>query len=173
MFQITFSPALSREFRPYKPDPAPLLHICSSWEVQPNEVMMVGDSLKDDVSFSLNNLTFNRMFSIGSGPCVRCFTFHLLLSWSHCVLIFISKYMFFISFSILFRWPVGKEQELLHACSMKREGTMLRNFKIPNSSRITKCRLFPNFTLSWRRISTLVLDPYIDASQMKMLNTFV
>uniref|UniRef100_A0A2P2KH01 Haloacid dehalogenase-like hydrolase domain-containing protein At2g33255 isoform X2 n=1 Tax=Rhizophora mucronata TaxID=61149 RepID=A0A2P2KH01_RHIMU len=45
-----FFPALSREFRPYKPDPAPLLHICSTWEVQPNEVLMVGDSLKDDGS---------------------------------------------------------------------------------------------------------------------------
>ncbi|KAJ9558716.1 hypothetical protein OSB04_013330 [Centaurea solstitialis] len=49
-FGILFSPALSREFRPYKPDPGPLLHICSSWEVEPNEVMMVGDSLKDDVA---------------------------------------------------------------------------------------------------------------------------
>ncbi|XP_058752557.1 haloacid dehalogenase-like hydrolase domain-containing protein At2g33255 [Vicia villosa] len=48
-FGITFSPALSREFRPFKPDPAPLLHICSLWDVQPNEVIMVGDSLKDDV----------------------------------------------------------------------------------------------------------------------------
>ncbi|XP_057426170.1 haloacid dehalogenase-like hydrolase domain-containing protein At2g33255 [Lotus japonicus] len=47
-FGITFSPALSREFRPYKPDPAPQLHICSLWEVQPNEVIMIGDSLKDD-----------------------------------------------------------------------------------------------------------------------------
>ncbi|CAK7327344.1 unnamed protein product [Dovyalis caffra] len=49
-FGIMFSPALSREFRPYKPDPAPLLHICSTWDVQPSEVMMVGDSLKDDVA---------------------------------------------------------------------------------------------------------------------------
>lgn len=49
-FGMTFSPALSREFRPYKPDPAPLLHICSTWGVQPHEVMMVGDSLKDDVA---------------------------------------------------------------------------------------------------------------------------
>ncbi|KAM7485340.1 hypothetical protein LguiA_001349 [Lonicera macranthoides] len=49
-FGMTFFPALSREFRPYKPDPAPLLHICTTWEVQPNEVMMVGDSLKDDVA---------------------------------------------------------------------------------------------------------------------------
>jgi predicted HAD superfamily phosphohydrolase YqeG len=45
-----FAKALSWEFRPYKPDPTPLLHICSLWDVQPNEVIMVGDSLKDDVS---------------------------------------------------------------------------------------------------------------------------
>ncbi|XP_060178644.1 haloacid dehalogenase-like hydrolase domain-containing protein At2g33255 isoform X1 [Lycium barbarum] len=49
-FGVKFSPALSREYRPYKPDPAPLLHICSTWEVQPDEVMMIGDSLKDDVA---------------------------------------------------------------------------------------------------------------------------
>ncbi|KAK4482505.1 hypothetical protein RD792_009664 [Penstemon davidsonii] len=49
-FGMIFSPALSREFRPYKPDPAPLLHICSNWGVQPHEVMMIGDSLKDDVA---------------------------------------------------------------------------------------------------------------------------
>lgn len=49
-FGMTFSPALSREFRPYKPDPAPLLHICSAWGVQPNEVIMIGDSLKDDIA---------------------------------------------------------------------------------------------------------------------------
>ncbi|KAL0392645.1 UNVERIFIED_CONTAM: Haloacid dehalogenase-like hydrolase domain-containing protein [Sesamum radiatum] len=49
-FGMIFSPALSREFRPYKPDPAPLLHICSNWGVQPGEVMMIGDSLKDDVA---------------------------------------------------------------------------------------------------------------------------
>ncbi|KAK6929691.1 Haloacid dehalogenase-like hydrolase [Dillenia turbinata] len=49
-YEITFCPALSREFRPYKPDPAPLLHICSTWGVQPNEVIMIGDSLKDDVA---------------------------------------------------------------------------------------------------------------------------
>ncbi|KAL2530252.1 Haloacid dehalogenase-like hydrolase domain-containing protein [Forsythia ovata] len=49
-FGMIFSPALSREFRPYKPDPAPLLHICTTWGVQPDEVMMIGDSLKDDVA---------------------------------------------------------------------------------------------------------------------------
>ncbi|CAD6241739.1 unnamed protein product [Miscanthus lutarioriparius] len=47
-FGMTFTPALSREFRPYKPDPAPLLHICSTWNIPPHEVIMVGDSLKDD-----------------------------------------------------------------------------------------------------------------------------
>ncbi|XP_059652576.1 haloacid dehalogenase-like hydrolase domain-containing protein At2g33255 isoform X1 [Cornus florida] len=49
-FGLLFSPALSREFRPYKPDPSPLLHICSTWEIPPNEIMMIGDSLKDDVA---------------------------------------------------------------------------------------------------------------------------
>ncbi|CAI9762754.1 unnamed protein product [Fraxinus pennsylvanica] len=49
-FGMIFSPALSREFRPYKPDPAPLLHICTTWGMQPDEVMMIGDSLKDDVA---------------------------------------------------------------------------------------------------------------------------
>ncbi|XP_002978825.2 haloacid dehalogenase-like hydrolase domain-containing protein At2g33255 [Selaginella moellendorffii] len=44
-----FSPALSREFRPYKPNPAPLLHICSAWGVSPHEVLMVGDHPKDDI----------------------------------------------------------------------------------------------------------------------------
>ncbi|CAI0436879.1 unnamed protein product, partial [Linum tenue] len=48
-FGRSFSPALSREFRPCKPDPAPLLHICSEWGVQPDEVIMIGDSLQDDV----------------------------------------------------------------------------------------------------------------------------
>ncbi|XP_057830438.1 haloacid dehalogenase-like hydrolase domain-containing protein At2g33255 isoform X3 [Cryptomeria japonica] len=45
-----FSPALSREFRPYKPNPAPLLHICTTWAVSPSEVMMVGDSVNDDIA---------------------------------------------------------------------------------------------------------------------------
>lgn len=44
-----FSPALSREFTPYKPSPAPLLHICDVWGVSPSEVMMVGDSAADDI----------------------------------------------------------------------------------------------------------------------------
>ncbi|XP_073106234.1 haloacid dehalogenase-like hydrolase domain-containing protein At2g33255 isoform X2 [Elaeis guineensis] len=47
-FGMKFIPALSREFRPYKPDPAPLLHICSTWGIPPSEVMMIGDSPRDD-----------------------------------------------------------------------------------------------------------------------------
>ncbi|KAG5059586.1 hypothetical protein JHK87_000615 [Glycine soja] len=53
--EITFSSVLSREFHPYKPDPSPLLHICILWEVQPNEVKMIRDSLKDDVQAFLLN----------------------------------------------------------------------------------------------------------------------
>ncbi|CAK9214421.1 unnamed protein product [Sphagnum troendelagicum] len=44
-----FSPALSREFKPYKPSAAPLLHICNTWGASPSEVLMVGDSAKDDI----------------------------------------------------------------------------------------------------------------------------
>lgn len=67
---MVFNPALSREFKPYKPNPAPLLHICSTWGIHPNEIMMIGDSLKDDVStpcinvssleLLINNLFFGR-----------------------------------------------------------------------------------------------------------------
>nr|CAB3448325.1 unnamed protein product [Digitaria exilis] len=62
--QMTFAPALSREFRPYKPDPAPLLHICSTWNIPPHEVIMVGrygphDSLPEEVKpdFMVSSLT--------------------------------------------------------------------------------------------------------------------
>ena len=44
-----FSPAISREFTPYKPSPAALLHICQQWGVQPEDVVMIGDSARDDV----------------------------------------------------------------------------------------------------------------------------
>jgi hypothetical protein len=44
-----FAPAVTREFRPYKPHPAGLLHICATWSVHPSEVLMIGDSAKDDV----------------------------------------------------------------------------------------------------------------------------
>ena len=41
-----FSPALSREFLPYKPSPDALLHICKSWGIAPQHAVMVGDSAK-------------------------------------------------------------------------------------------------------------------------------
>lgn len=44
-----FSPWLSREFKPYKPAPDSLLHICERWGCAPSEIIMVGDSAKDDV----------------------------------------------------------------------------------------------------------------------------
>lgn len=44
-----FVPALSREFTPYKPHPASLLHIARHWEVPSSELVMIGDSAKDDV----------------------------------------------------------------------------------------------------------------------------
>ena len=44
-----FSPRLSREFKPYKPAPDAILHICETWGCAPSEVIMVGDSAKDDV----------------------------------------------------------------------------------------------------------------------------
>jgi len=44
-----FELALTRDFQPYKPDPAPLLHICNQWNVKPDEVLMVGDSVRHDV----------------------------------------------------------------------------------------------------------------------------
>ncbi|KAL4436652.1 hypothetical protein ABPG75_003791 [Micractinium tetrahymenae] len=44
-----FTPALSREFAPYKPNPASLLHIAEKWSVPPSELVMIGDSAKDDI----------------------------------------------------------------------------------------------------------------------------
>ena len=32
---------------PTKPDPAPVLHICSQWGLAPKATMMVGDDWKD------------------------------------------------------------------------------------------------------------------------------
>jgi phosphoglycolate phosphatase-like HAD superfamily hydrolase len=44
-----FAPALARCFKPYKPAPDGLLHICKSWGIDPQRVVMVGDSPKDDI----------------------------------------------------------------------------------------------------------------------------
>jgi HAD superfamily hydrolase (TIGR01549 family) len=43
------NPALARTFTPYKPAPDALLHICKHWGIQPSNVVMVGDSPKDDI----------------------------------------------------------------------------------------------------------------------------
>ena len=44
-----FSPSLSREWTPYKPNPAALHHIAERWGVDSSELVMIGDSAKDDV----------------------------------------------------------------------------------------------------------------------------
>ena len=44
-----FSPALARDFKPYKPAPDALLAVAKAWGVCPSECLMVGDSAKDDV----------------------------------------------------------------------------------------------------------------------------
>lgn len=44
-----FFPSLSREWTPYKPDPAALHHIADHWGVDPTEMVMIGDSAKDDI----------------------------------------------------------------------------------------------------------------------------
>lgn len=46
-----FSPIITRAFHPPKPEPAGILHICTSWGVEPSGsgqgVVMVGDSIDD------------------------------------------------------------------------------------------------------------------------------
>ena len=44
-----FHPSISREWKPYKPDPASLHHIAECWDVGPDQLVMIGDSAKDDV----------------------------------------------------------------------------------------------------------------------------
>jgi phosphoglycolate phosphatase-like HAD superfamily hydrolase len=44
-----FSPALARCFRPYKPYPDSILHVCETWNISPENCVMIGDSAKDDI----------------------------------------------------------------------------------------------------------------------------
>lgn len=44
---ITFPQIVTRAFKPPKPHPAGILHICAQWGVGGNEVIMVGDSIDD------------------------------------------------------------------------------------------------------------------------------
>ena len=49
---LPFNPAIGRECGyAYKPSPESLLHICSVWDILPEESVFIGDSPKDDVSF--------------------------------------------------------------------------------------------------------------------------
>ncbi|KAK9909655.1 hypothetical protein WJX75_005659 [Coccomyxa subellipsoidea] len=44
-----FTPALARDFMPYKPSPAAVLHICKGWNISPTDAVVIGDSAKDDI----------------------------------------------------------------------------------------------------------------------------
>ncbi|GLI69755.1 hypothetical protein VaNZ11_014435, partial [Volvox africanus] len=47
---VPFKPAITRECEfPYKPSPAALQHIATTWGVETSQVLMVGDSVRDDV----------------------------------------------------------------------------------------------------------------------------
>ncbi|OMJ22561.1 putative uncharacterized hydrolase [Smittium culicis] len=50
---FNFDKILTRDFDYMKPDPEPLLHIANSWNLKPEEIIMVGDSA-DDVECGLN-----------------------------------------------------------------------------------------------------------------------
>eukprot|EP00731_Ephydatia_muelleri_P000927 Em0001g927a len=45
--QPLFSQIITREFLPCKPDPAPILHVCEVWSMDPRDVVMVGDDRVD------------------------------------------------------------------------------------------------------------------------------
>lgn len=73
-FTLTpFWPALSRDFKPYKPNPGALLHICQQWSILPQEAVMIGDSAKDDVGdakFTSNLESFVATCNVG--PSLNC-----------------------------------------------------------------------------------------------------
>ncbi|KAL5515832.1 hypothetical protein EMCRGX_G001064 [Ephydatia muelleri] len=45
--QPLFSQVITGEFQPCKPDPAPFLHVCEVWSMDPRDVVMVGDDRVD------------------------------------------------------------------------------------------------------------------------------
>jgi len=53
LIDIDFDPVLSREFIPYKPDPAPVNFILDNWNIKPENVMIVGD-YRDDIQCGIN-----------------------------------------------------------------------------------------------------------------------
>ena len=44
---LRFDPAFGREDAPFKPNPHGLQQICAAWQLEPAEVLMVGDYLYD------------------------------------------------------------------------------------------------------------------------------
>lgn len=38
---------MTRDFKPVKPHPAPIQHICSHWDVPCENTLMVGDDIQD------------------------------------------------------------------------------------------------------------------------------
>jgi HAD superfamily hydrolase (TIGR01549 family) len=45
-----FSHILTRDFKPHKPSPAPVQHICTQWKLSPENVLLVGDGKEDIIS---------------------------------------------------------------------------------------------------------------------------
>lgn len=45
-----FEQILTRDFKPHKPSPAPVLHICTQWSLPPHNVLVVGDDKVDVLS---------------------------------------------------------------------------------------------------------------------------
>jgi len=46
-FDLDFDTILTREFGPMKPDPAPVLHLLEHWDLNAEQVLMVGDFVDD------------------------------------------------------------------------------------------------------------------------------
>jgi HAD superfamily hydrolase (TIGR01509 family) len=42
-----FRPVITREFKPPKPHPHGILHIAKEWNIKPENLIMVGDSIDD------------------------------------------------------------------------------------------------------------------------------
>ena len=62
---IDFSPILTREFSHIKPDPTPVNYIVKEWQLDKNEVLIVGD-FKDDI-LSGNNAGISTCFFQNEG----------------------------------------------------------------------------------------------------------
>lgn len=79
-FAHSFDTIVTREFKPCKPHPAPLLHICQQWGVRPQEVMMVGD-FRDDLLCGNGAGAFTALLQVSCGHRWRRY---LRRAASHC-----------------------------------------------------------------------------------------